>query len=269
MAVDSDMEQLLTVMAALRDPRRGCPWDCRQTMGSLVGHTLEEAYEVVDAVEQGCPEAIREELGDLLFQVIFYSRIAEEQGWFDFAAVVARLADKLIRRHPHVFGEAHTGSAEAQAWEAHKQREREGRAAEERPGALDGVPLGLPALIRAVKLQRRAAGVGFDWPDAQRVLAKVEEELAELRAELATSDLRRLEHELGDLLLAASNLARHLGIDPETALRRANRRFEQRFQYMESRLAVQGRAMASATEQELDAFWEEAKRGSEFPVSGE
>lgn len=269
------IQRLLAVMADLRHPEHGCPWDRAQTMQSLVAHTLEEAYEVVDAVEGGMPEAIREELGDLLFQVVFYSHIAQELGWFDFDAVARGVADKLVRRHPHVFGDVHIESAEAQAlaWEAHKQREREARSGRQKRrderrdkegeagqlGALADVPLALPALTRAVKLQRRAARQGFDWREAAQVLDKVAEELAELRAELAGSDALRLEHELGDLLLAVSNLARHVGVDPETALRRANQRFEHRFQYMERRLAAQGREMAGCSPEELEALWEEAK----------
>ncbi len=272
MAAADGIQRLLAVMADLRHPEDGCPWDRAQTMQSLVAHTLEEAYEVVDAVEGGKPEAIREELGDLLFQVVFYSRIAQELGWFDFDAVARGVADKLVRRHPHVFGNERIESAEAQAlaWEAHKQREREARAGggERREmsrgrgqqSALADVPLALPALTRAIKLQRRAARQGFDWRAAAQVLDKVAEELAELRAELAGSDALRLEHELGDLLLAVSNLARHLGVDPETALRRANQRFERRFRYMERRLAAQGREMAGCSSEELEVLWTEAKQ---------
>ena len=255
------LQRLLDIMVTLRDPERGCPWDREQTMASLVPHTLEEAYEVADAVAHGDEAAIRDELGDLLFQVVFYSRIAEEAGAFDFAAVAAAIADKLVRRHPHVFGEARieTSAAQARAWEDHKQREREARAGGRPAGTLDDVPLALPALTRAVKLQRRAARAGFDWREPEQVMAKVEEELGELRDELPGADRQRLEHELGDLLLATTNLARHLGINPETALRGANRRFEQRFRYMETRLAARGRDMAGCSPDELEALWEEAK----------
>lgn len=256
-------------MAALRDPVRGCPWDRQQTMTSLVPHTLEEAYEVAEAVEQGDLEAIRDELGDLLFQVVFYSRLAEERRAFDFGDVAEAVSDKLVRRHPHVFGEAVVASAadQARAWEDLKQRERNARAGGRAPGALDGVASSLPALSRAVKLQRRAARVGFDWRDPRQVLAKVEEELGELREVLDDGNRERLEHELGDVLLAVTNLARHLHIDPETALRRANRRFEQRFRYMESRLISQGREMSECPPEALEALWEEAKGRTEDPAS--
>ncbi len=275
------LQRLLDIMAALRHPRRGCPWDRVQTWSSLAPYTLEEAYEVVEAVECGQPQAVCEELGDLLFHVVFYCQIARERGLFDFHAVAEVLADKLVRRHPHVFGTrsgAHAAEASQSAWEVHKQRERVARGGGH--SLLDEVPQALPALSRAVKLQRRAAQVGFDWRHAGQVWEKVEEELEELRAELAVElaagdgvravdeaarapdpeTVQKLEHELGDLLLAVSNLARHLGIDPETALRHANRRFERRFRHMEERLAARGRDMRQCDAGELEVLWEEAKR---------
>ncbi len=256
------LQRLLNIMTMLRDPERGCPWDREQTLESLLPHTLEEAYEVVDAVERGERQDICDELGDLLFQVVFYSQIASEQGWADFPAVATAIADKLVRRHPHVFGEERIDSAAAQtrAWEMHKQSERQARAAGMATGALAGVPLALPALSRAVKLQRRAARIGFDWRELSQVLAKVEEELEEVRAELGGDGTpQRLEHEIGDLLLAVSNLARHSGIDPESALRRANQRFESRFRYMEQQLAAGGQAMEQCPPEQLELLWEEAK----------
>ena len=255
--------RLLEIMARLRDPEHGCPWDRAQTWRSLIPFTLEEAYEVADAIERGSGEALREELGDLLFQIVFYAQIAAETGSFDFESVAAGIAEKLERRHPHVFGEARIGSAKEQslAWEEHKARERALHADGPHAGALDGVAQALPALTRAVKLQQRAARVGFDWPSLDGVLAKVDEELAELRAELDAEppEPGRLEHELGDLLLAVTNLSRHLAIDPEAALRRANRRFETRFHHMEQALAVRGGDLAGLSAEELDALWRAAK----------
>jgi MazG family protein len=241
------IERLLGIMAALRDPRTGCPWDREQTWASIAPHTIEEAHEVADAIESGDPAAVRDELGDLLFQVVFQARIAEEVGLFDFDAVATAIADKLERRHPHVFGDARIADAAEQtrAWETHKARERAARGGAS-SGALDGVARGLPALMRATKLGRRAAQVGFDWPDVERVVAKVEEETAELRAELAGTarlvapDIDRVEEELGDLLFALAQLARKLQVDPESALRRANGKFERRFAWIEASLREQG-----------------------------
>jgi len=260
----AQIDELLAVMVRLRDPDQGCPWDREQSFESLVPHTLEEAYEVADAVAGGSGEDLCEELGDLLFQVVFYARIAEEQGSFDFAAVVAAIVSKLIRRHPHVFADARIDNAAEQtlAWEQHKQRERqqkgEGAAS---VSILDGVALGLPALTRAVKLQRRAARVGFDWPDVDGVVAKVREELEEVCQELdAGADPQRLQHEVGDLLLAASNLARQLNVDPETAVHSANRRFERRFHRIEALCRQQGRSPEQFSLEQLEAFWCQAKQ---------
>ncbi len=260
-----EIARLLEVMAALRDPERGCPWDRAQTFETVAPYTLEEAYEVVDAIERGdLDEGLREELGDLLFQVAFHARMAEEQGRFAFGDVVAAIVDKLVRRHPHVFGGAEVRDAEAQslAWEAHKAAEREARARAEgrAPSVLDGVSPALPALTRAVKLQRRAARVGFDWASPEPVLAKVKEEVAELEHEMCSGAAReRLEHEIGDLIMACANLARHLGVDPETAVRKANARFERRFRAVEAALAARGRRPEEATLEEMDALWNEAK----------
>ncbi len=260
-----EIARLLEVMAALRDPERGCPWDRAQTFETVAPYTIEEAYEVADAIERGdLDEGLREELGDLLFQVVFHARMAEEQGRFAFGDVVAAIVDKLVRRHPHVFGGAEVRDAEAQrlAWEAHKAAEREARARAEgrAPSALDGVSPALPALTRAVKLQRRAARVGFDWASPEPVLAKVKEEVAELEHEMRSGAAReRLEHEIGDLIMACANLARHLGVDPETAVRKANARFERRFRAVEAALAARGRRPEEATLEEMDALWNEAK----------
>jgi len=253
-------QRLLEIMRRLRDPQAGCPWDREQTLGSLAPYTLEEAYEVVDAVQRHDLEALREELGDLLFQIVFFARIGEELGAFDFDAVAAGIADKLVRRHPHVFaGAAVPGAGEhAQAWEAHKAAERR-RGSGADTGRLAGVPLGLPALIRAVKLQDRAALDGFDWPRVERVLDKVMEEIQELREELAAADHDRLTHEVGDVLMAVTNVARHLNVDPEAALHGANRRFERRYARMEALIAEQGRAMREASLDELEQLWQRAK----------
>lgn len=253
------IELLLEVMKRLRAPD-GCSWDREQTFDSLVPHTLEEAYEVADAVQRGDREALREELGDLLFQTVFFARIGEEAGHFDFDAIAAGIVDKLIRRHPHVFGDAAAGSAEAQAaaWEAHKSEERRRRGGD--AGALAGVASALPALVRAVKLQDRAARDGFDWPVIERVFDKLDEELAELHDELADRDPGRLEHELGDVLFVIANLARHLRIDPEAALRAANGRFERRYACMEAIAAERGGRFADLPLDEMEVLWQQAKR---------
>ena len=238
-----EIEDLLEIMRRLRDPQTGCPWDREQTFRTIAPYTLEEAYEVADAIERDDLAGLKDELGDLLFQVVFHARMAEEAGRFGFADVARGLAEKMRRRHPHVFGDARVEDAAAQteAWEAHKAREAEARG--EPRGALDGIPVGLPSLVRAQKLGKRAARVGFDWPDVGGVLAKLEEETGELRE--AVDGLpeapERAEEELGDLLFTLANLARHLGADAEGALRRANLKFEQRFGYIEARLAADGR----------------------------
>lgn len=250
----SPIEKLLQVMAALRDPARGCPWDVEQDFRSIAPYTIEEAYEVADAIDRGDRAALREELGDLLLQVVFHARMAEEAGEFGFDEVARGIADKLVRRHPHVFGDERIESADAQrvAWEAAKARER-GAA-----GVLAGVAQALPSLARAAKLGRRAAAVGFDWPDAAGVAEKVREELAEFEAAPADAPEARAE-EIGDLLFSVANLARHAGVDPEEALRRANRKFEARFREVERLVAESGRDWPKHSPAELDALWNRAK----------
>lgn len=257
------IERLLEVMARLRDPQGGCPWDIEQTFATIVPHTIEEAYEVAEAIELGDLAQIQDELGDLLFQVVFYAQIAREAGHFDFNAIAQGIADKMIRRHPHVFGSDTVDNAEEQlvAWEALKAGERQDKADGQPPSALDGVSTALPALTRALKLQKRAARVGFDWPEAAPVLDKIAEEAAEIKEEMANgADPERLRDEVGDLLFSCVNLARKLDIDPETALRSGNRKFEHRFHAMERALTQQGRSPADAALDEMDALWEAAKR---------
>jgi ATP diphosphatase len=257
---EAALRRLLSVMAKLRDPVAGCPWDQVQDFASIAPYTVEEAHEVAGAIRAG-PDfpALLDELGDLLFQVVYHARMAEEAGRFDFADVARAIAEKMIRRHPHVFGDAPPRDATAQtdAWEAQKAVER--AAAELGAGALAGVPGALPALSRAAKLTRRAARVGFDWPDAASVLDKLEEEAAELRAELPAADPARLRDEVGDLLFVLANLARKLDLDPEDCLRSANAKFERRFQTVERRLASQGLAPADAELEAMEAEWQAAK----------
>jgi MazG family protein len=253
------IEDLLEVMARLRDPVDGCPWDVAQDFASIAPYTIEEAYEVADAIERGDLGALREELGDLLFQVVFHARMAEEQGAFDFARVAGELAEKMKRRHPHVFGAAEVRDAAAQteAWEMQKARERAAR----RQGVLDDVPVNLPALARAQKLGRRAARAGFDWPDAPAVLEKLDEERAELAAAIAArrDAPEAVEEEFGDLLFTMVNLARHLDVDAESALRRAGIKFERRFRNIEARLAAEGKTPMQVDAATLEALWTEVK----------
>ncbi|HHI93274.1 MAG TPA: nucleoside triphosphate pyrophosphohydrolase [Gammaproteobacteria bacterium] len=258
----NNIDKLREIMATLRDPDTGCPWDQAQDFASIVPHTLEEAYEVAEAIEAGAMDELCDELGDLLFQVIFYARLAEEQGLFDFEQVAAGIVEKLIRRHPHVFAGATISTTEAQtrAWEASKARERAEKA--EGGGALTGVATALPAMTRAVKLQKRAARVGFDWPDIAPVFAKVQEELEELRAEAAVAhNTARIEEEMGDLLFACANLARHAHVEPETALRHANRKFERRFAQMEVMAKAQGRDVSELGLDAWELLWESVKAG--------
>ncbi len=259
------MLRLIEVMARLRDPETGCPWDIEQSFETIAPYTIEEAYEVADAIERGDKEALRDELGDLLLQVVYHARMAEEDGDFDFAAVAAAISDKMVRRHPHVFGAEDVDSATAQTriWEDHKAAERQARAAKSggQASILDGVALGLPALTRAVKLQRRAARVGFDWLELLPVLDKIEEEIAELKQEIRdASPSDRVADELGDLLFTLANLARHLETDPEAALRHANAKFMRRFQAIEARYADAGRALTEASLDELEDAWREVKK---------
>jgi len=256
----SNIQRLLDIMARLRDPEHGCPWDRQQTFKSIAPYTVEEAYEVADAIERGDLGELKAELGDLLLQVVYHSRMAEEQGLFAFEDVAAGIADKLEARHPHVFGDARIGDAEHQSrdWESRKASERAEKSAH---GALDGVAAALPALARAEKLQKRAARVGFDWTELQPVFAKVREELTELEHEIDSwAPRERMEDELGDVLFAVANLARKLGVDPEQALRGTNRKFERRFRHMEMRLAEQGLKPEQVQLDEMDAYWDEAKR---------
>ena len=266
-AAEAQLRRLLDIMAALRDPASGCPWDQEQTFRTIAPYTVEEGYEVADAIARQDMAALPDELGDLLFQVVYHARMAEEEGRFAFADVARAIADKMIRRHPHVFGDAAARDAAAQteAWEAQKRREREAQA---QTGTLAGVPPGLPALTRAAKLTNRAARVGFDWPDAAAVLDKLDEETAELRAELPGADPARLADELGDLLFVLANLARKLRLDPEECLRRANDKFTRRFEAVERHLAAEGKAPGDATLDEMEAHWAAAKRAERSTPDG-
>ena len=252
--------RLLGVMVRLRDPQGGCPWDREQTWASIAPHTIEEAYEVADAVARGDSDAVRDELGDLLFQVVFQARIAEEQGLFDFDGVANAICDKLERRHPHVFGNEQVADVadQARAWERHKAAEREALGGI--GGVLDGVPLGLPALTRAAKLGKRAAGVGFDWAEPLDVLDKVREETAELEHAAASGNASHVREELGDLLFSVAQFARHCGIDPEAALREAGAKFERRFGAMEALASAGDGSLAGRSAAELEALWLTAKR---------
>jgi ATP diphosphatase len=279
------LRELLELMARLRDPRDGCPWDRAQSFATIAPYTLEEAYEVADAIDSGDGERLKDELGDLLFQVVFHARMAEERGWFDFAGVAATICGKLVRRHPHVFGSPQAqlalGSSDPsepehaalwRQWEQQKEHERLGRAqarGEAAPSVLSEVPLALPALTRAAKLGKRAARVGFDWPDGAGVRLKLAEELAELDAALpqpgepasaAQSRSDAIAEELGDLLFTVANLARHLQVDPENALRAANGKFERRFRLMERRAAELGRDLRELSAEEWNELWEASKR---------
>ncbi len=254
------VQRLLEIMTRLRDPQHGCPWDREQTWSSIAPHTIEEAYELADAILQGDAEQVRDELGDVLFQVVFQSRIAEEQGLFDFAAVAAAVSDKLERRHPHVFGDAVINDAQAQtqAWEQMKAAERTARGLG--AGALDGVTVGLPALTRSVKLGARAARVGFDWPDVDGVLRKVSEELDEIHDAIDSANPDHVREEVGDLLFSVTQVARRLGVDAESALREANAKFERRFRAMECEVERTGSTIKTMTLPEMEALWQRAKR---------
>lgn len=261
-----NIHRLLRVMARLRHPETGCAWDKEQTFATIAPYTIEEAYEVADAVEKADREALREELGDLLLQVVFHSRMAEEEGAFDFDAVAGTIADKLIHRHPNVFGDVEVATAADQTrrWEEQKAAERAAAAQAQgrRVGALEGVIAGLPALTRALKLQKRAARVGFDWVEPVDILDKLEEEIGELRAEMkggAGASRARVAEEMGDLLFVLVNLARRLEVDPEDALRGTNAKFERRFRHIEDTLAAAGRTPGEATLDEMEALWQQAK----------
>ncbi len=265
-----DIQDLIYLMQRLRDPDTGCPWDLKQSFATIVPHTLEEAYEVADTIEREDWEHLKDELGDLLFQVIFYAQLGDEEQRFDLDAIVDNLVQKLVRRHPHVFPNGQLRAERAVSapdedidaaqvkanWEAIKQQERDTKA---RSGVLDDVPRALPALSRAVKLQKRASQVGFDWNDPLPVLDKIAEEIDELREAYAKGDHREIESELGDMLFAQVNLARHLGVNPETALRSTNQKFERRFGHVEQRVNESDREWQQFTLDELDGFWDEAK----------
>jgi ATP diphosphatase len=269
MTPSRDIGRLIEIMAALRHPVTGCPWDKEQSFATIAPYTVEEAHEVADAIARGNLTDLREELGDLLLQVAYHARMAEEEGAFAFGDVVEAITTKLIRRHPHVFGseDARAAGAAKGFWEKIKAEEKRERAALRSDGSvhearvLDGVPAGLPALARAVKLQEKASTVGFDWNDPKAVLAKLREEADEIEAELDRSprDADRLEDEVGDLLFAVANLARHLKVDPDQALRRTNAKFIERFSRIEDALAASGRTPAGASLDEMEALWQAAK----------
>ena len=271
MRPSKDIARLIEIMAALRDPVAGCPWDVEQDFASIAPYTLEEAYEVADAIERGDLDDLRDELGDLLLQVVFHARMAEEAGAFDFGDVVESITRKMIRRHPHVFGDARARSAGMAKgmWERIKAEEkvekRERRTARGVPveattGILDDVPRALPALAQASKLQKKAARVGFDWGDWRPVLDKVEEEIGELREAVDRGEASAMADELGDLVFAVVNLGRHLDIDAETALRGTNGKFRRRFAHVEAALRASGRTPEAATLEEMEALWQEAKK---------
>ena len=267
----SNIERLIRIMSLLRNPDHGCPWDLQQDFRSIAPHTLEEVYEVVDAIENDDFEQLKGELGDLLFQVVFYAQLGRERQLFDFDAVAGEVSAKLLQRHPHVFPDATLesfgkpgGLSPAQVetnWERLKTRERQEKSRGD-ASLLDDVPLALPALTRARKLQKRVAGAGFDWPDAEGVLAKLKEEIVELEDALRTGEAAAVAEELGDLLFSAVNLARHLRQEPESALRAANRKFEARFRAMEALAREEGRELAAMNLEELEGYWQRVKKDS-------
>ena len=261
------VDRLNAIMARLRDSEGGCPWDVEQTFATIAPYTIEEAYEVADAIERGDWDELKSELGDLLFQVVFHARMAEEQGLFAFDDVANAIADKLERRHPHVFGDEAArpdGAAQKARWEDIKAEERQSKA---QHGVLDDVPVGLPALHRAAKLTKRAARVGFDWPSTDEVFAKLDEEVAELKAEIAAGDTAKAAEEMGDLLFVVANLARKLGVEPEDALRATNAKFVRRFHFIEAELAKEGRSPEQSDLAEMDGLWDAAKQNEKADVS--
>jgi ATP diphosphatase len=255
--------ELIEIMARLRAPVGGCPWDVEQTFSTIAPYTIEEAYEVADAIARTDMESLKDELGDLLFQAVYHARMAEEAGHFAFPDVVGAICDKMVRRHPHVFGDVTVANADAQtkAWEDHKATERANALQTGAPSALDGVPTNLPAMKRAEKLQKRAARVGFDWTDAKDVLGKIHEELGEVTEEFQKPNINssRLTDEIGDLLFACVNLARKADIDPGTALRGTNLKFERRFRRVEALLAAKGKPPDQASLKEMESLWVQAK----------
>jgi ATP diphosphatase len=266
-----DISRLIEIMAALRTPGSGCPWDLEQDFASVAPYTIEEAYEVADAIARGDLDDLRDELGDLLLQVVFHARMAEEAHAFDFGAVVEAITSKLVRRHPHVFGEKQGLSAQAVEglWERIKAQEKAERGVQAgEAGALAGVAIALPALTRALKLQAKAGKVGFDWNDPMAVLAKIREETDEIEAEIARGDRAAAKAEIGDLLFAAVNLARHLELDPEDALRGTNAKFQRRFGAIEQALAARGKSPQNSTLAEMDSLWNNAKAVEKVPAKG-
>lgn len=263
---NADINPLLAIMAKLRDPEHGCPWDKAQRFETIVPFTLEEAYEVADTIERMDLDELPDELGDLLFQVVFYCQLGKEQGLFDFEEVVKRICAKLTSRHPHVFGDIEVNSSKEvkDNWEAIKAAERK---AKDKHSVLDDVPVGLPALSRAAKIQKRVARVGFDWGELPPVVAKVEEEIAEVLAEVQVDnpDPERVASEMGDLLFAVVNMARHLGVEPEQALRQANQKFERRFRGVEELASQGGRQLTDYSLAELDGFWDQVKEQEKSP----
>lgn len=261
-AQDTQIDRLLKIMSALRTPETGCPWDLEQDFKTIAPYTIEEAYEVFDAIEQNDMDGLCDELGDLLLQVVFHAQMADEMEAFAFEDVVRGISDKMIRRHPHVFGDENTKTPQMVKgmWEDIKAKERRDRNAEgEQEGALTGVPLSLPALLRAHKLQKRAARIGFDWPDAAPVFEKIEEEISELRSAIKLDDPANIAEEMGDLLFAVANLSRHLGIEPETALRAANQKFTQRFEAMEAKGANLPNGFNALNLAEMETLWQAVK----------
>lgn len=256
-----NMKKLLDIMITLRDPKDGCAWDVEQTFETIAPYTIEEAYEVAEAVENNDMDGLKDELGDLLFQTVFHARMAEEAGHFNFADVVDAISNKMIRRHPHVFADESHRDAEQQtvAWEEQKAQERAGK---QQTSILDGVTVGLPALTRAVKLQKRAARVGFDWPETSQVIDKLNEEMVELSEELIKNkhDEEKIEEEFGDMMFVYANLARHLKIDPEKALRRASTKFTNRFNKIEQYIDNENKSFDQYSLEELDIYWERAKK---------
>ncbi|MFN7606952.1 MAG: nucleoside triphosphate pyrophosphohydrolase [Hyphomonadaceae bacterium] len=261
MTVPSPIDRLLNIMAALRTPETGCPWDLEQSFATIAPYTIEEAYEVADAIAQGNLVSLKEELGDLLFQVVFHARMAEEQGAFDFNDVVQGLSDKMEARHPHVFGTyaIETAEQQTQNWEVMKAKERATKRAND-PSLLADIPLALPALMRAEKLTKRAARVGFDWPSLDEVFEKLTEEIGETQEAIAEGDQAHIEEEIGDVLFVLANLARKAKIDPEVALRSANAKFERRFRWIEEALQRDGKTPETSSLEEMDGLWNLAKR---------
>jgi MazG family protein len=262
------MDRLLAIMARLRDREAGCPWDVEQTFATIAPYTIEEAYEVADAIERNDLSDLKEELGDLLLQVVFHARMAEEQGAFTFEDVARAINEKMVRRHPHVFDDTAYESLEHQkaGWEELKAEERAAKGRKQ--SLLDDVPVGLPALTRAVKLSKRAAGVGFVWPTVEDVLAKLHEEVAEMEAEVAAGDLEKARQEIGDVLFVVANLARTLDVDPEDALRATNAKFVRRFRYVEARLAERGKTPEQSDLAEMDALWDEIRAKDKSGAAG-